>query len=94
MLAIGWIPSIAIIIMAAGEIAIGHFLGGESQEKRSALATACVARNVGLAIYLASLSDFGQYYVPTIMAYMLLGAIVALPYAFWSRKQIQLRKTS
>lgn len=94
MLAIGWIPSIVIIIMAAGEIAIGHFMSGESQEKRSALATACVARNVGLAIYLADLSDFGQNFVPTLLAYMLLGAIVALPYAFWSRKQIQLRKTS
>jgi BASS family bile acid:Na+ symporter len=88
MLAVGWLTVAAIVIMAAGALAIGHALGGTSQDQRAGLATACIARNVGLAIFLVALDDAGQGAIPVILAYMLLGAAIAVPYAKWSKRHL------
>ncbi len=37
------------------------------------LAIASIARNVGLALFIANLSDYGQLFIPTLLTYMLLG---------------------
>jgi BASS family bile acid:Na+ symporter len=84
---LGGLSVSAILIMAAAAIAIGHFLGGPTRQQRSALAIACIARNVGLALFIAALFDYGQMFVPTILAYVLLGFIVAFPYSLWSKRQ-------
>ena len=46
------------VIFAA--LATGHYLGGPAQEYRSVLAIACIARNVGLALFIAGLSDLAD----------------------------------
>ncbi len=88
LLAVGWLTAAAIVIMAIGAIAIGHALGGTTQDQRAGLATACVARNVGLAIFLVGLGNAGQGAIPVILAYMLLGAVIAVPYAKWSKRHL------
>lgn len=88
MLNLGGLSVSAILIMAAAAIAIGHFLGGPTRQQRSALAIACIARNVGLALFIAALFDYGQLFVPTMLAYVLFGFIVAFPYSLWSKRQI------
>jgi bile acid:Na+ symporter, BASS family len=84
---LGWLPTAAIIIMAGSSLAIGHLLGGPYLEQRSALAIASIARNVGLALFIAALSDYGQNFIPTLLTYMILGALLAVPYSVWSRRQ-------
>lgn len=88
MLNLGGLPTAAIIIMAASSLAIGHLLGGPSQEQRSVLAIASIARNVGLALFVAELSDHGQNFIPTILTYMILAALLAVPYSVWSKRQM------
>ena len=88
MLNLGGVSLAAILIMAAAALAIGHFLGGPTRQQRSALAIACIARNVGLALFIAALFDYGQMFVPTMLAYMLFGGILAFPYSLWSKRRI------
>jgi BASS family bile acid:Na+ symporter len=70
-----------IIIVVSFGLSIGHFLGGFEIEKRSALAIASVARNFGLALFIAILHDIQKLVLPTLVAYLILGAILAIPYS-------------
>jgi bile acid:Na+ symporter, BASS family len=88
MVNLGGLPSVVIIIMVAGSLAIGHLLGGPSREQRSVLAIASVARNVGLALFIAELSTYAQNFIPTLLTYMILGALLAVPYSVWSKRQM------
>ena len=88
MLNVGWLAMLAILFMVLFSLTIGHLLGGPGRDQRSALATACIARNVGLALFLAELSDYGQHFIPTLLAYMILGGLLAVPYAVWSKRQL------
>jgi bile acid:Na+ symporter, BASS family len=88
MLAVGGWPIVAILLMVIVSLAIGHLLGGPRREQRSALATACIARNFGLALFIAELSEQGQQFVPTLFAYLILGGLLAVPYAVWRRRAV------
>ncbi len=82
-------PAVVIGIMALISLAIGHLLGGPFPRYRSSLAISCIARNVGLALYISGLSDEGQSLIATILTYMLLGALLAAPYSVWRKWQIR-----
>jgi BASS family bile acid:Na+ symporter len=88
MLWLGGLPTVVITIMVGTSLAIGHLLSGPPQERRSVLAIASIARNVGLALFIANLSDYGQLFIPTLLTYMLLGALLAVPYSVWSKRQM------
>jgi BASS family bile acid:Na+ symporter len=92
MLNVGGLPMAAILIMVVVSLIIGHLLGGPHRDQRSALAIACIARNVGLALFIAGLTDYGQNYIPTLLTYMILGALLAVPYAVWSKRQLTLKQ--
>ena len=83
------LPMAAILIMVVVSLASGHLLGGPSREQRSALAIASIARNVGLALFIAGLSDYGQNFIPTVLTYMILGALLAVPYGVWSKRRMK-----
>jgi BASS family bile acid:Na+ symporter len=87
MLNLGWLPTAAIIIMVVLSLGIGHVLGGPTREKRSVLAIASIARNVGLALFIAGLSDYGEKIIPTLMTFTILGAFLAVPYSIWSKRK-------
>jgi BASS family bile acid:Na+ symporter len=89
MLNIGVQPIAAILIIVAIALAIGHLLGGPSREQRSVLAVAGIARNVGLAFFIAGLSDYGQQFIPTLLTYMILGSLLAVPYSLWNKRQLK-----
>jgi BASS family bile acid:Na+ symporter len=73
--------------LAASSLAIGHLLGGPEQTLRAAVAIACIARNVGLALFILTLSH-AEDAVPVLIAYLLIGFVVALPYSVWSKRTI------
>ena len=87
-LLLGWQPTAAIAIMAVAALAVGHFIGGPRPEQRGALATACVARNFGLALFITGLSEVGAASMSTLVVYLVLGAATAIPYALWIRRQV------
>ena len=82
----------AILIMVMVSLTIGHLLGGPHRDQRSALAIACIARNVGLALFIAGLSDYGENFIPTLLTYMILGGLLGVPYAVWSKRQLTLKE--
>ncbi len=88
ILQIGILPLVVIVMMVVVSLAIGHLLGGSEVDKRSALAIACIARNIGLAMYIAYLSNSQQQVIPTLVSYMILGALIAIPYSTWSKRQL------
>jgi len=88
---LGGMVALAIVIMAAAALAIGHVIGaGATLNQRASIATACVARNLGLAVIIAAADDILAKLLPTLMAYMLLGMLVAAPYAVWVRRHLTL----
>jgi BASS family bile acid:Na+ symporter len=89
MLNLGGTAITAIVLMVALSLATGHFLGGPTQAKRAVLAVASVARNVGLALFIAGLTDYGQKFVPTLLAYLILGGVLSAPYAVWSKRRVR-----
>ncbi|MCU0587654.1 MAG: bile acid:sodium symporter [Syntrophobacteraceae bacterium] len=90
MLWLGVLPTFVIITMGGASLAIGHLLSGPPQARRSVLAIAGIARNMGLALYIANLSGYGKQFVPTLLSYMVLGALLAVPYSVWSKRRLTL----
>ena len=80
---IGWAGAGALAAMAAVGLAAGHLLGGPGAERRGGLATASVARNLGLALYVAESAPETVDAIPTILTYALIGILLAVPYALW-----------
>jgi BASS family bile acid:Na+ symporter len=88
MLILDWTSVWAILIMAITALAIGHFLGGRRPEQRGGLATVCIARNWGLAVYIATLSEAGLASIPAMSVYLILGATAGVVYGLWIRRQV------
>jgi len=85
---LGGLPILAIVMTVAVSLIIGHFLGGPTHDERSALAVASIARNIGLALFITTLSGVEKEIIPTLLSYMILGAIVAIPYSLWSKRRM------
>ena len=88
MLNLGWPATAAIIIMVVISLLSGHLLGGPLREQRSVLAVASIARNVGLAMFIANVCDYGQQFIPTLLTYAIMGALLAVPYSIWSKRRM------
>jgi bile acid:Na+ symporter, BASS family len=84
----GALPALAVVIMAGVSLALGHLLGGPVPAERAALAISSIARNVGLALFITVLNHAEQAVIPTLLSYMILGAIVAVPYSAWSKRRV------
>ena len=86
MMNVGGTSIAAMVIMVLVGLIVGHLLGGPRQEHRSTLAVASIARNVGLAIFIVTLSKVGQNSLPAIVVYMLVGVVGQSLYKIWSKR--------
>ena len=84
---LGILPIALILAIASVSLSIGHLLGGPKSETRAAVAIASIARNVGLALFIAILNQQTQA-IPVILSYLILAALVAFPYSAWMRRKI------
>jgi bile acid:Na+ symporter, BASS family len=85
---IAWRGLVAIPLIVIFGLACGHFLGGPEISVRSAIATGTIARNAGMALFLLAANGAGNA-IPTVIAYVVLGAVTALPYNVWAKRQRQ-----
>ena len=88
ILAINWADILSILMFAAAALAIGHFTGAAEPALRSALAVGCIARNIGLALVITSINMQMGSVVPFLIAFMILGSVVAIPYSVWMKKRV------
>lgn len=47
-----------------------------------------------LALFIAELTDYGHHFIPTLLTNMILGGLLAVPYAVWSRHQLTWKQLS
>src|SRR5262249_47805 len=62
--------------------------------ERASLAISSIARNVGLALFITALKGVEQTVLPTLLSYMILGAIVAVPYSAWSKRRVPRQRSA
>lgn len=86
-LLLGWPAFIAIFIAGSSTVVIGHLLGGPRSDQRTGLAIACLARNIGLAIFIAGLAGNAEAIFPTLLIYILLGTTIQVLYTIWIKRQ-------
>jgi len=75
------------LVVALG-LVVGHVLGGPALESRAAVATATIARNAGLALFIAVAND-QLAAVPAAVIYLVVGAVIALPYNLFIKRQMK-----
>lgn len=84
-----WVlPLEAIAIMVIVSLGIGHAFGRLDDDSRSTLAIFCVARNFGLALFIAILNHVEQQVIPTLVAYLILGTCICVPYSIWNKRRL------
>ncbi len=83
------LPMVVITIMVIASLIIGHSLGGNNDDTRPILAISCIARNVGLALFIAILNNVEQKVIPTLIAYVILGAFLGSFYSIWNKRKLE-----
>jgi BASS family bile acid:Na+ symporter len=84
----------ALVAFTIVGIAVGHFLGGPSEENRSVLALATGSRHPGIPLAIASINFPDQKDVIAVVLYhLIIGALVALPYVI-RRKRLHAKEAS
>jgi BASS family bile acid:Na+ symporter len=81
----GW-AIVAVVVMAFGSAAMGHWAGRPDRENSRILATIAVLGNPALAIAVISSSDPGYRPGALFFAYLLARALCLLPYTVWSKR--------
>lgn len=84
------LPLVAIAIMVIISLGIGHVLGGPDQERQSVVAISCIARNVGLALFIAVLNNVEKQVVPTLISYLVLGSVFGILYSIWYKHKLKI----
>ncbi len=82
------LPLVAITIMVVVSLGIGHVLGGPNEAQRSILAISCIARNVGLALFIAILNGLEKQVMPTIVVYLMVGAVFGVLYSIYHKRKL------
>ncbi|MCP6759727.1 MAG: bile acid:sodium symporter [Fischerella sp. CENA71] len=80
VLSAGILPILAIALIAAASLAIGHFLAGADSRDRATLAIANATRNPGLALVITVFNFTKAEILPTIIVYALVCAIAVTLY--------------
>lgn len=78
---------LAIAAFAFVGLAVGHMLGGPDPRDRVVLALATATRHPGIALAIGTTNFPEQKAVlPTILLYVILVAILTIPYVMWSKR--------
>jgi BASS family bile acid:Na+ symporter len=82
----GWQAVLAIMMLTLLALALGHVLGGPAVATRTSLASVSAGRNPGLALLVAAFNGAAPGVIATILAYMFVSALTAIPYLIWRRR--------
>ena len=80
---------IAMLVFLAVGLAVGHLLGRPNRNHSVVLALSAACRHPAIAMLIAAANFPNEDFSATILLYVLLGAIVAVPYMVWQRRQLQ-----
>ena len=86
VVAAGLYVAIAIALTTMLALAVGHLLGGPEPATRTAMAISSAARNPGLALLVVTLNATPPAITATVLAYLVISALVVVPYVVWRRR--------
>lgn len=66
-------------------LAVGHLLGGPDRDHRVVLGLSTACRHPAIALAIAAANFPGERFDATILLYLLINAIVGIPYTLWLR---------
>lgn len=75
--------ALAIAVLTALALAVGHLLGGPDAGTRTSIAISCALRNPGLALLVSTLNNAAPAVTRTVLAYLVVAAVTTVPYALW-----------
>jgi predicted Na+-dependent transporter len=78
--------TLAIVLITALALAVGHLMGGPEPATRTATAISSAARNPGLALLVATLNAAPPAITATVLAYLMIGALTLTPYVAWRKR--------
>ncbi len=78
----------AIVAFLVAALLVGHLLGGPEPEHSTVLALASACRHPAIALAIASANYPHEHFGGTILLYLLLNLIIALPYMIWQRRKM------
>ena len=78
----------SIMLTTAAALALGHWLGGPEPATRTAVAITSALRNPGLALLVATLNAAPPAVTGTVLAYVLVSALLVVPYIMWRRRTL------
>ncbi|HEY6307015.1 MAG TPA: Na+-dependent transporter, partial [Candidatus Angelobacter sp.] len=81
---------LAMIVLTVVAAAVGHWLGGPDLGERSTLAMDTATRHPGLALAIAAANfpDQRRLVAAAIVLYLIVSAVVLLPYDAWCRRRL------
>ncbi len=85
--AIGNGTALALAGLVAIGLAVGHLLGGPEPEHSGVLALSSASRHPAIALSIASANYPDQQFVGIVLLYLLISAILCLPYVSWQRRR-------
>jgi BASS family bile acid:Na+ symporter len=77
----------AMVAVVLVGLAAGHLLGGPGPHDRGALAVAASTRHPGIALMIANAAGSDRRIVAAILAFLLIGLVVSIPYQLWMRRR-------
>ncbi|WP_051470260.1 DUF202 domain-containing protein [Fischerella sp. PCC 9605] len=85
---LGVVPGFVAIFLTLLGLVVGHVLAsGYEPDIQSGLAVTTIARNVGLAIFIATINGQAKL-VPVIVALLIVGIVAGLPYSVWMKRKV------
>jgi len=79
---------LVIVTFTVGALIMGHWLGGPERDNRTVLALSTASRHPGIAIAIATANFPDEKLVmPAVLLFVLVSALVALPYVKLSRRR-------
>ena len=78
---------IAMVVFLVVGLAVGHVLGRPDRNYSVVLALSTACRHPAIALSIAAANFPEEQFGATILLYVLLGAIVGVPYLAWQRRQ-------
>jgi hypothetical protein len=79
--------ALAIAITTVLLIVVGQMLGGSDPTMRTAVAISSAMRNAGLALLVAAANSASPAITATVLAYVVVSALIVLPYGAWRRRR-------
>jgi BASS family bile acid:Na+ symporter len=78
---------LAIVVLVTAGLAIGHLLGGPERDESVVLGLSTACRHPAIAFAIASANYPEQRFGGAIILYLLVNALVGIPYVKWNRQR-------